>query len=597
MQTFRFSPRPNRAHEIQWRPWGETAFQEAQREDKPVLLAISAVWCHWCHVMDETSYSDAEAIRLINSHYIPIRVDNDQHPEVNQRYNMGGWPTTAFLTPEGDIIAGGTYIPPHQFKEVLVRVATLYRQQKASVYRTAQEMRTRRMERIRRVQAGTPLSFQVVDSVVRAVTGLYDPFFGGFGSQPKFPMTDAQHLLLDQYAQTRDPLFLRMVVKTLDSMSQGALWDKVEGGFFRYSTRRDWSEPHYEKMAEDQASLLRLYLRAWKVTRQPLYREIAEGIIGYVNKRLHSPDLGVFWGSQDADEAYYALDATGRARTLPPFVDRTVYTNWNGQMVIAYVEASDLLGQTSLRQQAVRALDFLWNNLWSEADKALFHCWAEGKPFVDGTLTDYAWLTLALAEAYRRTGTPAMLERAQTLAHTMLERFWDSHSGGLWDVGPGVAPLGYLQLKEKSLTDNTVAAEALRLLSTITGQSTHASRAHDTLTAFVQVAQDYGEHAAAYARAVLRHLFPPLEVNIVGPSQASETHALLDAAFALPYPCVEPLLLDTSDPHALASRGFVLGTKPQAYVCLQGACLPPIDDPAHLTQAVEQFLTLRGQNS
>lgn len=595
MEPFRFSPRPNRAHEISWRPWGEAAFQEAQREDKPILLSISAVWCHWCHVMDETSYSDPEAIRLINSTYIPVRVDNDQHPEVNQRYNMGGWPTTAFLTPQGDIIAGGTYIPPHQFKEALARVAHLYRQQKATIYRSAQEIKNRRLERVRQVVSGTQLSAQIVDLAARAVTALYDPFFGGFGTQPKFPLPDAQHLLLDLYAQFRDPLFLRMVVKTLDSMLQGAIFDKVEGGFFRYSTQRDWSEPHYEKMAEDQGALLRLLLRAWRYSGNTPYRDTAQAVISYVNRRLYSPEVGAFWGSQDADETYYAQDATGRARLLPPFVDRTVYTNWNGQVALAYLEASDLLGRPDLRQQALRALDFLWTHLCPDGGKVVFHCWAEEKPFVEGTLADYAWLALAMAEAYRRTGVQPWLERSQALAQAMLERFWDSQAGGFWDVGPGVAPLGYLQMKEKSIADNTVAAQALRLLANLTGQADYATRAYDTLSAFAGVVQDYAEHAAAYAREVLRHLFPPIEVSIVGAGDAAETHALVSAAFSIPYPCVDTILVEAEEAEALASRGFAKGEKAQAYVCMQGACLPPMDDPSRLAEAVAQFLAMRGE--
>ncbi|MFN3974787.1 MAG: thioredoxin domain-containing protein [Dehalococcoidia bacterium] len=595
MYGFRFSPRPNRAHEIAWRPWGEAAFQEAQREDKPILLSISAVWCHWCHIMDETSYSDPDAIRLINADFIPVRVDNDQRPEVNQRYNMGGWPTTAFLTPHGDLIAGGTYIPPHQFKEALGQVADLYRQQKAAVYRSAEEMKNRRLQRVRRVVSGTQLSAQIVDLVTRAVTALYDPFFGGFGTQPKFPMPDAQHLLLDLYAQFRDPIFLRMVVKTLDGMLQGAVFDKVEGGFFRYSTQRDWSEPHYEKMAEDQGALMRLLLRTWLYTGATAYRDAAQAVVAYVNRRLYTPEMGAFWGSQDADETYYSQDKQGREKLLPPLVDRTVYTNWNGQLAVAYMEASDLMGQPHLRQQAIRSLGFLWEHLCQQPGNVLFHCWAEGKPFVEGTLPDYAWVALAMAEAYRRTGAQVWLERSQALAQAMLERFWDAQSGGFWDVGPGVAPLGYLQFKEKAINDNTVAAQALRLLANLTGQADYATRAYDTLSAFAGSVQDYGEHAAPYAREVLRQLFPPVEVSIVGPGDALETRALLEAAFSIPYPCIDPILVDGGDAEALASRGFTKGEKPQAYVCLQGACLPPIDDPARLAEAIGQFLAIRGE--
>ncbi|GBD11741.1 hypothetical protein HRbin23_01418 [bacterium HR23] len=148
-------------------------------------------------------------------------------------------------------------------------------------------------------------------------------------------------------------------------------------------------------------------------------------------------------------------------------------------------------------------------------------------------------------------------------------------------------------MKEKSIAENTVAAQALRLLTNLTGQADYATRAHDTLSAFASVSQDFGEHASAYAREVLRHLFPPVEVSIVGPADAPATHRLVAAAFAIPYPCVEPIVQDTSDPEMLASRGFTLGEKPQAYICLQGTCLPPIDDPDRLPQAVASLLAMR----
>src|SRR5918912_193662 len=140
---FHFSPRPNRAAEINWRPWSPSAFEEARAEDKPILLSISAVWCHWCHVMDETSYSDQHVIDLVNDRYVPIRVDNDVRPDVNQRYNMGGWPTTAFLTPQGDILTGATYLPPDQMADALAKVSSYYMQHKPEIVSKVLEGRKR----------------------------------------------------------------------------------------------------------------------------------------------------------------------------------------------------------------------------------------------------------------------------------------------------------------------------------------------------------------------------------------------------------------------------------------------------------------------
>ena len=179
-----FSPRPNRAHEIAWRPWGDAAFTEAQAADKPVLLSISAVWCHWCHVMDETSYSDGEVIRGINERYIPIRVDNDERPDVNRRYNMGGWPTTAFLTPGGEILNGATYVPPDAMRRYVKEIADLWENKRSELEPRLREMKEHEAHaRVEREQKPGDLDVAIVGSIAALIRGQYDPEFGGFGRE------------------------------------------------------------------------------------------------------------------------------------------------------------------------------------------------------------------------------------------------------------------------------------------------------------------------------------------------------------------------------------------------------------------------------
>src|SRR2546425_1629805 len=193
---FHFSPRPNRAGEIRWRGWSEGAFEDARKLDRPILLSISAVWCHWCHVMDETTYSDAGVIDLINREYVPIRVDNDLRPDINQRYNMGGWPTTAFLTSSGELLTGATYMPPDQMADSLGRVASYYRTHQPEIADRVLDAKKRVASTAAR-SAGT-LDDAIVDSVLDAVTNAYDPEHGGFGAGPQVPLADAIHLLREQ---------------------------------------------------------------------------------------------------------------------------------------------------------------------------------------------------------------------------------------------------------------------------------------------------------------------------------------------------------------------------------------------------------------
>src|SRR5713226_2431397 len=305
---FHFSPRPNRAHEIRWRGWSEGAFAEAGKLDRPILLSISAVWCHWCHVMDETTYSNSGVIDLINREYVPIRVDNDVRPDINQRYNMGGWPTTAFLTPSGDILTGATYLPADQMADALARVAGYYRTNQPEIANRVLEGRKRAGSGVAR-SAGT-LADGIVDEVVEAVKNAYDPEYGGFGSAPKFPQTDAILLLLEQAQLDADPELRAMATHTLEMMATGGTYDPVEGGFFRYSTTQDWSVPHFEKMLEDHAGLVNALALAG-------LQEALDTTTGYLDRVLRDPVTGLYAGSQDADERRPTPPMSTAASTRP----------------------------------------------------------------------------------------------------------------------------------------------------------------------------------------------------------------------------------------------------------------------------------------
>ncbi|MBI4336409.1 MAG: thioredoxin domain-containing protein [Chloroflexi bacterium] len=591
MASFRFSPRPNRAHEINWTDWGPAAFQRAQQEDRPLLLSISAVWCHWCHVMDETSYSDPEVIRLINESFIPVRVDNDQRPDVNQRYNMGGWPSTAVLTPTGDIVTGGTYIPPQQLRDVLSQVAFLYRGRKAELQQRAREITDKKLERLNQVVAGRAIEAEIVDTATRMVASTFDPVYGGFGSQPKFPMTEALELLLDSYAASADPWYMLMVRKTLDHMASGGLFDQVEGGFFRYSTTREWSVPHFEKMLEDNAQLVRVYVRAYLLTGDQRYREVAERAIAYLDRRLFSPEVGAFFGSQDAEEEYYALDSAGRAARSAPLVDATVYANTTALTALCYLEAASVLGRPELRRQALGALDFLWQKMRAADDDALYHVYQGGSASVGGMLADYAQAIRALVWAYQHTADPSHLGRAEALAKRLLERFQDLKGGGFFDIeGGGTQSLGHLALPEKPLGDNVVAADGLLRLYQATMKADYREAAERALSALAAVYQDYGEQAAGFARVVNRYLNPPLELTVVGRPEAPETQALVQAACSVVYPSKEFVLLHPDDQEALDARGYEAGERPVVYACVETACLPPISAPSQLRQTIQGFL-------
>lgn len=582
---FHFSPRPNRAHEINWREWGEDAFAEAKAAGKPVLLSLSAVWCHWCHVMDETSYSDPGVIAYINQHFIPVRVDNDQRPDVNARYNMGGWPTTAFLSPDGEILAGATYIPPEQMKEAMPKVFTYWASNREEVQQKAVELRERRAAA---QSAGKgELSNEIIDGVLRSVINAYDPLYGGLGEAPKFPHTDALDLLMYAHLRTGDPDVLHMARKTLEMMFHGEVYDREWNGFFRYATRRDWSEPHYEKMLEDNAGLLRNALLLRRITGNEEHADIARGIIDYVEWKLRDREKGYFYGSQDADEEFYRLNTEQRKEHAEPYIDRTCYVGWNAQMISAYLEAYWTLGRPDLRDAAVSALDFLWKEC-RHAETGSMYRYHDGAPHVTGLLADQAHVARALLDAAEATGDPAYNDHAAELAALMSARFQDEQGGGFFDVWDAAPDVGRLRDRQKSVQDNAVCAEVFTRLYHLTHKEEYNETARATLEAFAASVQHMGYFAAAYAKQVDIHLHPPAVVNIVG--EPGTTEELRWSALSLHVPfrilqVIEPV----RHSERLAALSLPASPSPAAYVCVGTACSAPVTHPNSLVQTVRSM--------
>ncbi len=584
---FHFSPKPNRAAEIGWNAWGPAPFERALREDKPVLLGISAVWCHWCHVMDETSYSDPEIIRAINERFVPVRVDNDQRPDVNARYNMGGWPTTAFLTPGGEVMAGMTYIPPDQMREVLDQVSSYYRDNKQQIEQKIAEIAANRQ------RADPPaaderegLTDQIFRDALHAAEDAYDPVFGGFGNEPKFPHSDAIDLLLHAYLRDGDRDALHMARKTLDHMCGGGTYDQEWGGFYRYSTKRDWSIPHYEKMLEDNAGLLRNLLKLYRIGGDAGHRRRVESTIGYIDAWLSDAATGAFYGSQDADEAFYPLPAEERKRRAAPYVDRTVYTSWNAMAISAYLEASWTLGELRLQERALRALDFLWDNLRSDGDGMYRFLGAEG-PRVAGLLGDQAYTATALLDAYEAAGREQDAARAKQLAALMVEHLGDE-DGGFFDTPRGHESVGRLSSRQKPVKGNAVAAEVFTRLARLTRDATYAEMAQRTLLPFSGIIEAQGYFAAGYAVAVDRLLNPGAEVKIVASADGHGAAPLRAAALALLVHDRTVRVVDASDRPLLESESLPPDPAPAAYVCYGTLCSAPVTSPGDLVEIVDR---------
>ncbi len=553
-EEFHFSPRPNRAAEINWKAWSANAFDEAKASGRPILLSISAVWCHWCHVMDETTYSHAGVIDLINREYVPIRVDNDVRPDINQRYNMGGWPTTAFLTPSGDILTGATYLPPDQMADALTRIA--------SYYRTSQpEIATRTLEARKRAASGVArsagsLDGGIVNSILEAVTNAHDPEYGGFGNAPKFPQTDAILLLLEQSQVRSDPTLRQMAVHTLERMAGGGTYDHVEGGFFRYSTTQDWSVPHFEKMLEDHAGLVSGLALAGMDS-------VLESTTGYLDRVLRDSKTGLYAGSQDADEHYYSMDAGERAERPAPYVDRRVYTSWNAALAIAYLESDRRLDRPALREHAGKLLERLFKDAYRRGEG--MHHAAD----VGGQLPDQVWSLWASLRAYQAGLGGQWLAAGLDLARHLEDRYGDANLGGYFDHASG-DDLGRLSEPIKPLVENSIAAIGLTELSVLTGDPSapYLDQARRALESVAALPRQYGLMAAVFARALDR-THHAIKVTTRNPDLARA------ATLAHPYAVIDP----NGDRRAI--------------VCFGTICLAPVSTPQEVVEALKQASSTR----
>jgi hypothetical protein len=499
---------------VDWYPWGEEALARAKAEDKPILLSIGYSACHWCHVMERESFENPDTAKLMNEHFISIKVDREERPDLDDIYQKsaqafmrrsGGWPLTVFLTPEREPFWGGTYFPPVPrygmpgFPEVLLGVAESYRKEPDQVRVNTQKVKAG-LRRLSTPQpSDAPLSEALLDDAVRDLHSFYEPVNGGFGNAPKFPTPPPFHLLLRQYARTRDQHSLDIVLHSLWKMAGGGIYDHIGGGFHRYSTDDRWLVPHFEKMLYDNAQLVRLYLDGWRLSREPRFKQVVEDTLAYVRREMVHPEGG-FYAAQDADseghEGKYFVWDPGEIKEILGrelgglfcrVYDITDQGNFEGHNIPNLIqrngriedpdlpEADRLMAEgrpalLAVRERRVKPLRddkilTAWNGLMLSAvldayqtlghpdylmmaEKALGflleHAYRNGRLFrtvtggvgrLAGYLDDYAFLSAALIDAFEATHKSLYLDKARELTAVMLEQFWDPQAGGCFFTG------------------------------------------------------------------------------------------------------------------------------------------------------------------
>jgi hypothetical protein len=678
----------------QWHEWGPEAFARAKAEDKPVLLDIGAVWCHWCHVMDRESYESAEVAAILNEHFIAVKVDRDERPDVDSRYQtavaaisgQGGWPLTVFLTPDGKPFFGGTYFPPQDaygrpsFQRILLAISQAFRERRDEV-ETESDGLMHALAHSEGMQGHrADFSPRIVEQMVQAALGGFDRDNGGFGSAPKFAHPAIIDLLIDWYARTGEEQVGRVITTTLEKMARGGVYDQLAGGFHRYSVDERWCVPHFEKMAYDNSELLKNYTHAWQATSNPFFADVARDILRWLRECLSDREHGGYYGSQDADinldddgdyftwtvaearavltgdefsvaAAFYDIGEHGEMHHNPeknvlwvsqtvaqiaatqnrspeatdallasakqklyaarinrptPFIDKSLYTNWNALCISAVIQAARALGDDAELQFAVRSLDRLLAEAW-RPEGGLLHVIAYAAEGASrrpaGVLEDYAFTILACLDAYESSSELRYYQSAQAVASRMISGFCDKTGGGFFDLDDSIADsVGALSTRRKPFQDaptpagNPAAALALLRLHALSGDAQLRNLAEDTLEAFAGVAEQFGIYAGTYGLASVWMARPHSQVIVVGEGEAADAlYADAIAPFALNKIVLRvrnaaslQAQLPEKIAELIASVPGIEQGRTLALVCSGFSCQPPITSPEELRNALQE---------
>jgi uncharacterized protein len=581
---FRFSPRPNKADVVHWRQWGLDPFSEAKRLQRPVLLALSAVWCHWCHVMDETTYSDMDVIAYINENFIPVRVDADMRPDIDSLYNQGGWPSTLVLTPEGNIVRGSTYILPEDMVSWLKKGIAAFRSDERGI----EEKREKRPE-----QAGEATTkSEDLKRIVKTLRSAFDRQHGGFGVTQKFPNPEAIDFLVSELTRSGDEETKEMISLTLDRMWEGAIHDDIGGGFFRYSTRPDWSSPHYEKMLELNAGIARNYALASLALAKNIYRKVLDDAFGYIMDNLYDRKTGVFYGSQDADEVYYTSKTRGGP---PPHIDTTIYAGPNAQMITALVAASGATGSKEYLEQAEKAAVFMVLNLYSEKE-GVYRYYRDGDKHLAGLLADNVLFGSALIDLYNATGDKRFIDTSLDVARLLAGKFFDSQQG-LFRTNvetTGIGPSDPGGLMEYNATVSNLRAAVF--LFRISGYQEDAKLKELASRAIARTKDDcerIGPAAGFCGTAFEWQLLEPLEVLIITAGGPERFLAEVNGIY-IPRKVVKVLSLK-KDEAAIERLGYPLTEC--LYLCAGKKCFAAVTGPEEVAAEVRKYVAgLKGEN-
>lgn len=537
---------------VDWWAWGDAAFTAAREADKPILLSIGYSTCHWCHVMERESFEDLKIAEYINQHFIPIKVDREEHPDVDELYltavrmlsGKAGWPLTAVLTPDGRPFFGGTYFAPEPFLNLLTQINTTWTDRRDAVLEQADRLKKALANINRTANTVKKISNDVIDNAKQRISN--DFRRAPNPGQPAFPREPEMLFLLQRTLDTLDTSTIEAVQQRLANIANGGIHDQLDGGFHRYTVDANWQVPHFEKMLYNQAQLAQSYSVAYALSGDPKLRSIAEATFAFMLSKMGDP-AGGFYAAMDAESdgregAFYlwsydelssllsdeelALASTAfgisrqgnfsgenilqnqaeqtdtpelkalqqklinaRDQRPKPRTDTKLITSWNSLAISALLNGSALLGDTSYQTAAINGAEVFWSKAYDKK-RGLARTVPVSDTWVDGTLEDYAYFTNALLDLYDALGKEVWLERAKTIADTMIERFYDEQTGGFFissNKDPNRVIVSLVTARDDALNSgNSMAAQALARLYRRSDIIDYRHKARSVLSAFAQ---------------------------------------------------------------------------------------------------------------
>jgi uncharacterized protein YyaL (SSP411 family) len=652
---------------VEWYPWGPEALARARAEDKPILLSVGYSACHWCHVMAHESFEDAATAAVMNAHFVNVKVDREERPDLDQVYQGvvqlmgrgGGWPLTVFLKPDLSPFFGGTYFPPEDrhglpgFKRLLGLLADAWKGRRAEVDAQAADLLDG-LSQLAVYGLGQPAGRLTAEDVAAAARGLaaeVDPEHGGFGGAPKFPNPMNVSLLLRGWRRTGDAALRDAALLTLEKMARGGVYDQLGGGFHRYSVDERWEVPHFEKMLYDNAQLLHLYAEGFQVEPRPLFREVVEQTVAWLEREMRSAE-GAFCAALDADSEgvegkYFAwtpaqveavlgredgallcghlgitregnfehgtsvpqrardAQAGTEARTesgqrrlfearqsrVPPGRDDKVLAGWNGLAVRGLSFAARVFGRPEWAEAAARAAEVTWKELWR--DGRLFRSLQQGRALHAGCLEDYGDLASGLCHLYQATFEPKYLEWSRALCDAAVARFWDAEKGAYLSAEKGSADLvtaAYALHDNAFPSGASTLTEAQVMLSALTGDASLLAQADAYLS---RLQGPLCKMPAAYGHLWLAAdaaLDGAPSVAVVGArEEAAPLLAVLDRGF---HPTVSRCWHEGRGPVprelAATLEGKAIPSGAAAWVCRAFRCEPPSTTAGALASALSR---------